>query len=177
VTVNLPTGRTRTTWHIPHLWAGRVNDGAERVRAGYGNAICSLTPDGQHLPVVDLDVPARLEPSGTPGHSHLYLDVPMTWAQYSTLLHALCAAGVVQLPHFVRAVDCGATFVSPGAGRKPHRRAAARYAASYAVLVMRAGCRELRRRWAAAPAPDADAQARLDALLDERAQLAVEGWR
>lgn len=137
---------TRTEWLVPHLWAGRVDDGAERVRDGYGNAVSSLTADGRHLPVIDLDVPARLVPSRRPGHSHLYLDVPMTWGQYSTLLHALCAAGVIEAPHFVRALDSGATLVSPGRAPKPPRAAAARYVAAYAVLVVRACWRETRRR-------------------------------
>jgi hypothetical protein len=143
------TAPTRTEWQVPHLWAGRVDDGAERVRAGYGNTTSSLLTDGRHAPVIDLDVPARLIPSRTPGHSHLYLDVPMSWAQYSALLHALAGAGVIEVRHFVRALDCGATLVSPGRAPKPPRAGAARYVVCYAVLVVRACWRELRRRDAA----------------------------
>lgn len=139
------TAQGRTEWLVPHLWEGYVNDGARQVPTGYGNTVCSATGDGRHLPVLDLDVPARLEPSRTPGHSHLYLDVPMSWAQYSTLLHALTAAGVVEARHFVRALDSGATFVSPDTVPR-RRRAAWHYAVCYAVLVVRACWRETRRR-------------------------------
>lgn len=51
---------------------------------------------GQHTVAIDLDVPARLVPSSTPGHSHLYIDVPMTWDRYVAVLDALADAGVVQ---------------------------------------------------------------------------------
>lgn len=49
-----------------------------------------------HTLVVDLDVPARLVPSSTPGHTHLYIDVPMSWAAAVKVLDALAAAGVVE---------------------------------------------------------------------------------
>lgn len=49
-----------------------------------------------HAPVLDLDVPHVLVPSTTPGHAHLYLDVPMTWRRYKRLLRALARAGVVE---------------------------------------------------------------------------------
>lgn len=49
-----------------------------------------------HAPVLDIDIPHELVPSSTPGHSHLYLDIPMTWRQYKRLLKALARAGVVE---------------------------------------------------------------------------------
>jgi hypothetical protein len=33
--------------------------------------------DSLHTIMLDLDVPATLVPSSTPGHSHLYIDVPL----------------------------------------------------------------------------------------------------
>lgn len=51
---------------------------------------------GKHTVAIDLDVPAVLVASSTPGHSHLYIDVPMTWGAYERLLIALSAAGVVE---------------------------------------------------------------------------------
>lgn len=51
---------------------------------------------GYHLPVLDLDVPAQLVPSATPGHSHLYIDVRMPWDKYEALLLALAEAGIVE---------------------------------------------------------------------------------
>ncbi len=63
------------------------------------NLVTSLIgPSGKyHLPVLDIDFPARLIPSSTPGHFHLYLDGmdPLSWEEYDDLLRALCAAGVI----------------------------------------------------------------------------------
>lgn len=49
-----------------------------------------------HTLMVDLDVPAHLIPSETPGHSHLFIDVPMTADQMWAIVDALAAAGVVE---------------------------------------------------------------------------------
>lgn len=57
-----------------------------------------------HLPVIDIDVPVRLVPSATPGHSHLYIDQAMSWDQYKNLLVALAQAGVVE-PGYVEAAQ------------------------------------------------------------------------
>ena len=59
--------------------------------------VSSIIPGkNMHAPILDIDVPAALVPSSTPGHSHLYLDVPMTWRQYKRLLKALARAGVIE---------------------------------------------------------------------------------
>lgn len=49
-----------------------------------------------HYPVIDLDVPHHVVPSSTPGHSHLYIDVPLTDKQYEYLLETLVSVGIVQ---------------------------------------------------------------------------------
>jgi hypothetical protein len=49
-----------------------------------------------HTIMLDLDVPARLIPSSTEGHSHLYIDVKVCWPRYRKLLDALAEAGVLQ---------------------------------------------------------------------------------
>lgn len=49
-----------------------------------------------HRPVLDLDFPAMLVPSSTPGHFHLYLDKPMKWTAYHDLLGALAEAGIIE---------------------------------------------------------------------------------
>jgi len=48
-----------------------VEDGA--------NVVSSLLTNGNHAPCIDLDVPAMLVPSSTPGHSHLYIDIEVPW--------------------------------------------------------------------------------------------------
>jgi hypothetical protein len=49
-----------------------------------------------HALLLDLDVPAWLVPSSTPGHSHLYVDVSIPESKYFDLLDALADANVIQ---------------------------------------------------------------------------------
>lgn len=49
-----------------------------------------------HALLLDLDVPAYLVPSSTPGHSHLYVDVEIPEGKLFRLLDALSDAGVIQ---------------------------------------------------------------------------------
>ena len=49
-----------------------------------------------HAVALDLDVPAYLVPSSTPGHSHLYVDVKVPHHRYMALLSALADAGVIE---------------------------------------------------------------------------------
>lgn len=70
----------------------------ERATATIKDAevVSSEIGDNAHCPVLDIDIPAYLVPSSTPGHSHLYLDHPMTWRQYKRLLRALGRAGILE---------------------------------------------------------------------------------
>lgn len=49
-----------------------------------------------HTPIIDLDIPAQLIPSTTPGHSHLFIDKLLTDEQYDKLLRVLVEVGIVQ---------------------------------------------------------------------------------
>lgn len=62
------------------------------------NVISSDIPGnpGLHYPVIDLDVPAVLVPSSTPGHSHLYINKAVRWFEFETVLNALVDAGLVE---------------------------------------------------------------------------------
>lgn len=64
------------------------------------NAISSIRNDKmfgeRHAILIDLDVPAYLVDSSTPGHSHLYIDVSITKHQLFRILEALTDCGVVQ---------------------------------------------------------------------------------
>lgn len=55
-----------------------------------------------HKPVIDIDLPAVLLPSSTPGHHHLFIDKPMSWETYVKLLDAMVEAGLVE-PGYVNA--------------------------------------------------------------------------
>jgi len=83
---------------------GGGSAGEERIPCppAYADVVTSTLPDGRHAPVLDLDLPHRLVPSTTEGHSHLYLDVAMSWRRYKRLLKALAKAGVLE-PGFVEA--------------------------------------------------------------------------
>jgi hypothetical protein len=64
-----------------------------------------------HLPALDLDFPAHLEPSSTPGHFHLYLNKEVEWDKYLKFLWAGHEAGILERG-FVKAAELRkATFV------------------------------------------------------------------
>jgi hypothetical protein len=63
---------------------------------GEAQLVSSLREDGSHALLLDLDMPAYLIPSSTPGKSHLYVDVRMTREQMMGVMLALENAGVIQ---------------------------------------------------------------------------------
>lgn len=67
---------------------------------------------GVHAPVLDIDLPCHLTESETPGHYHLYINVEMSWDQYSSLLAKLAEVGICQPGYVGAALDRGATFVA-----------------------------------------------------------------
>ena len=104
----LPTLAPRTL-HTVEFAADYPGPEPEKVTdLADANLISSIDPGtepgmfAEHRPVLDLDVPAFLVPSSTPGHSHLYLDVKMDDATFWRLLEALADAGVLE-PGYVRA--------------------------------------------------------------------------
>ena len=58
--------------------------------------ISSRCVDGEHAPALDIDFEARLVPSSTPGHYHLFLNKKMSWRKYKRLLRALHKAGIIE---------------------------------------------------------------------------------
>jgi hypothetical protein len=85
-----------------------------------GNLISSATDRvGIHMPVLDLDVPHRLVPSSTPGHSHLYIDVEVPEKQYRRLVEVLIECGILQRGVGAQMRVNGATYVRPPHVRKP----------------------------------------------------------
>lgn len=52
--------------------------------------------EGVHRLVLDIDHPVTVVPSSTPGHSHVYIDVPMSWDRAEQVLRALASAGIVE---------------------------------------------------------------------------------
>ena len=56
----------------------------------------------KHKIVLDIDMPAQLIPSSTPGHFHLYVDHEITWHDYQALLHVMGDVGLLE-PGYVGA--------------------------------------------------------------------------
>lgn len=75
----------------------------ERVKSehGYATLVGSKLPNGNHMPVIDLDLPCTLVPSSTPGHFHLYINKEMSFGEFLSMLQAMTDTGVVQ-PGFNR---------------------------------------------------------------------------
>ena len=77
------------------------------------NIITSMVKDNvtMHKLVVDIDLPAVLVPSSTPGHFHLYIDHEIPAEAYWTLLRAMAAAGLVESNYAEASIDQGRSGV------------------------------------------------------------------
>jgi hypothetical protein len=80
---------------VPDTW-GYCPCPLETAPEDVAELVCSDTGTGKHLPVIDLDLPCRLVPSGTPGNFHLYIDQPCSFEQYMGVLESMAKAGIVQ---------------------------------------------------------------------------------
>lgn len=111
----LPSSIRRTFWHIQAFinYEGERYERRERANGPGANLVSSLTEGGLHAPVLDLDVPAFLLPSSTPGHSHLYIDVEMPWRTYRALLRAMKDAGIIEKSFYRGSIQRKQTMVRP----------------------------------------------------------------
>lgn len=98
------------------------DDGRERVADNdelSANTISSELVDAaprMHAVTIDLDHPAKLLHSSTPGHYHLLIDVAMPWRKYRRLLRAMTKAGILEKGYYRAMVRRRATFLRrPGA--------------------------------------------------------------
>lgn len=88
---------------LQNLWGSRVD----------GQSLAGVHEDDVlHLPCIDIDHPIRVVPSETPGHHHLFIDVPMKWSAYRDLLWKLHHAGLVELGYVQAALRRGQTHVA-----------------------------------------------------------------
>lgn len=87
--------------------------GEDRVPAGTTNTLepeadvvsSEVVGTDHHTVMLDLDVPAVLVPSSTPGHSHLYVDVAMPWRQYRRFLKAAYRAGLIEEGYYQASIS------------------------------------------------------------------------
>lgn len=63
-----------------------------------------------HMPVLDIDYPAHLIESSTPGHYHLYLNQWVQWDDYVKLLKCMQRCGLLQSGFVKNSVKRGASF-------------------------------------------------------------------
>lgn len=100
----------------------KVDDSSEGVQVdkprpanvgGTANVLSSRTASSPsvHYPMIDLDVSHALIPSSTPGHAHLYINVPLASSEYRNVLVALRAAGIIQQGILDQFDTHGATFL------------------------------------------------------------------
>lgn len=89
------------------------NGGTLTSQIDDANVITSMVKDNvtMHKVVIDLDLPAALIPSSTPGHFHLYIDHAMSADAYWTLLNALAAAGLIEENYAQASIDQGRSAV------------------------------------------------------------------
>lgn len=120
-----------TFWKLLNIgkkeYRKRINTTERRYQNGYQvlsateraanrekpDLVGSLTPEGLHRLAVDIDFPARLVPSRTVGHYHLYLDgmTPINFHKYVALLRALVAAGIIEEGYAEVSIKRGMTML------------------------------------------------------------------
>lgn len=97
-----------------------VNQEREIAPEAEANLVSSLVREGVHAPVLDIDFPARLVESSTPGHFHLYLDRVVSWDDYQMLLWVLWKVGIIEYGFYNLSIKRGASFVrKPGVLKEP----------------------------------------------------------
>lgn len=70
-----------------------------------------LEQNDRHAVALDLDVPAALIPSSTPGHSHLIINKALPWEDYRELLEVLEKVGILQPGYVANSIKRKATFL------------------------------------------------------------------
>lgn len=104
-------GRVRV--HVPESVLEGYEDAGTPpavVRAD-GNLVTSRVRGGMHMPVIDLDFPCELVPSGSPGHFHLYINREVSQDQQQALLDGLLWAGLIEQGWYDGCVRNGYTRV------------------------------------------------------------------
>jgi hypothetical protein len=101
-----------TTFKVKHFGASSQDPSRldrEAVHVSEAHVVSSLIrkglpSEGRHVVVLDIDHHAWLVKSSTPGHFHLYIDVPggIKWEKYNALMHVMRDCGILE-PGYVSA--------------------------------------------------------------------------
>lgn len=113
-----PKGTNRKYFYnekIEHYEDG--HNSYDEVDGPGANLVSSLCEDGFHRPALDIDLPAEIFQSSTPGHCHLYIDQPMTWVKYVKLMTVLVEVGLLDKRYLNHSLERGQTLL-----RLPHIR-------------------------------------------------------
>lgn len=104
--LTLPSNARRTLHKVDLNRDGEYKEGGDGREVvtdlSEANVVSSIVPrpsgmsERAHRPVLDLDIPAFLVPSSTPGHSHLYIDHEVPDEVFWRLCDALAEAGILQ---------------------------------------------------------------------------------
>lgn len=117
-----PTGK-----HDANLLGSKVSDVAKKKKSVVNSISRIFTDDdiddvfslddeekdSYHYPVIDIDLPCQWVPSSNEGHGHLYINVPMGWANYQKLLTVMSEVGLVEKGFVDAAIKRGQTYVRP----------------------------------------------------------------
>lgn len=80
-----------------------------------GDWMTTQTPEakrGYHTIMIDVDVPAKLVPSTTPGHHHLYVGIdPVPWEDYEAWLKASAKIGLIEYGYLHASSNRKASFL------------------------------------------------------------------
>lgn len=119
--LTLPSNARRTLHKVDLTRDGEYKEGAEGcvvvTDLSEANVVSSIVPrpsgmsERTHRPVLDLDIPAFLVPSSTPGHSHLYIDHEVPDEAFWRLCDALAEAGILQEGYVAASKSRGYTSV------------------------------------------------------------------
>lgn len=92
-------------------YSGAMTEKLVAAPRSIADLISSETAEGNHAPLIDLDFPCRLYPSGTEGHFHLYLDKEISWDKFLPLLKAFVDADLVEFQYYEMAKKRKASFL------------------------------------------------------------------
>ncbi len=65
-----------------------------------------------HAPAIDIDgINCEARPSSTKGNFHLYIDKPMSWADYAKLLKVLYEVGIIEKGFYQMSLEAEMSFL------------------------------------------------------------------
>ncbi len=95
--VDFEATKDMTAWEADNYIAGtRDESDIEGANCVSSEIITKDQVAGLHTVAIDVDHKVVALHSTTPGHYHLYIDVPMTWEKYERLLEAMVDCGIVE---------------------------------------------------------------------------------